>query len=196
VVDAPLCIVARDSRWIPARICGVLAQRNVAATSIQMCKPEGSRNWWIHLVVELDEPKEAQLLLKQLNRLVDVITVIDFSSEPSNHLRSVFVKVQPDRGELLHVRELCRSFAAEVIEVTPQAMTLFLSAAAERCEQLIGLLEPYNIAEICYDPIAVSAQQHARSSHPDVTPRERYSDTGCSGHSRGRTDSRWPRRHP
>jgi acetolactate synthase regulatory subunit len=75
VVEHLLCMLGTDSIRLPSSICGLLAQRNIAASSIHMTKPSGSDHWWVQLVVSVDSTAEAELVVKRLDRLVDVVNV-------------------------------------------------------------------------------------------------------------------------
>lgn len=77
MVERLLCVLGTDSRILPARVCGLLAQRNIPVTSIQMTKPVGSQHWWIRLVVLVESTTDVQLVVNRLDRLVDVIKVIN-----------------------------------------------------------------------------------------------------------------------
>lgn len=160
-----LCVLGADSHSLPARVCGLLAQRNIPVSSIQMSKPVGSQHWWIQLVVCVESTSEVELVVNRLSRLVDVIDVIDVSSEPSHQRQSMFVKLRPTASDLIHVREVARLFAAEVLEVAPAITTLYLSATPQRCEQFLALLAPYSIVEAL--PSAVSGiRGESMDAHP------------------------------
>jgi acetolactate synthase small subunit len=72
-------VIAIDSRWVPARICGLLAQRNIELRSIEMAAPDQGGFWRIQLVVTLSEPADAGLLVRRLTRLIDVVEVVDLA---------------------------------------------------------------------------------------------------------------------
>jgi acetolactate synthase I/III small subunit len=162
VVGHLLCVLGEDLHSLPARVCGLLAQRNIPVSSIQMSKPVGSQHWWIQLVVCVESTSEVERVVNRLSRLVDVI---DVSSEPSHQRQSMFVKLRPTASDLIHVREVARLFAAEVLEVTPAVTTLYLSATPRRCEQFLALLAPYSIVEAL--PSAVSGiRAESTDAHP------------------------------
>jgi acetolactate synthase I/III small subunit len=147
VVERLLWVLGSDSQTMPARVCGLLAQRNIPVNSIQMTKPADSQHWWIRLVVCVESMNEVELVANRLNRLVDVIKVIDVSSEPSHQRRSMFVRVRPAASDLMQVSEVARFFAAEVLEVTPAMTVLYLSASPRQCERFLALLAPYGTVE-------------------------------------------------
>ena len=147
MVEHLLWVLASDSDQVPTRICGLLAHRNIATTSIQMTRSTGSPHWLIQLVVSVGSAAEIEFVAKRLNRLIDVVKVIDVSAARSHQRRSVFVKLRPAADELVHVSEIVRLFAAEVIEVTPAVITLYISASPARCDEFLAMLMPYTVVE-------------------------------------------------
>jgi acetolactate synthase small subunit len=76
-------VIATDSRWVPARICGMLAQRNIELRSIEMTGPGDGRFWRIQLAVSVSGRDEIGLLVRRLNRLIDVVEVVDLAAVPA-----------------------------------------------------------------------------------------------------------------
>lgn len=113
VSEHQLCMLTSDSLMIPTRVCNLLAARKISVDSVQMTKLAGSSRWWIQLVVRVAEPDDVELLVKRLNRLIDVIKVIDITAGPNHQRPSVFVKFRPD----------------------PTRPTSYISAAADRSQR-------------------------------------------------------------
>jgi acetolactate synthase small subunit len=72
-----LLVETTSSDGVPARIAQLLAQRRVRVGSLHMARQPGSGVWSIRLVVDVTEENQAELLVKRLNRVVDVIRVVD-----------------------------------------------------------------------------------------------------------------------
>jgi acetolactate synthase small subunit len=80
VAQRILSVFATDSRWVPVRICGLLAQRNVTLDAVRMSRSAGDERWQIDLVVSVDGPQQSHLLAERLGRLVDVVDVVEATS--------------------------------------------------------------------------------------------------------------------
>jgi acetolactate synthase small subunit len=76
-------------------VCGLLAQRNVDVNSVQMVKPTGGSHWWIQLVVCLGPDEGVELVVKRLNRLVDVVKIVEVSGDSSYERRSMLSACGP-----------------------------------------------------------------------------------------------------
>jgi acetolactate synthase small subunit len=72
-----LLVETTSSDGVPARIAHLLAQRRVRVGSLHMTRQPGSGRWSIRLVVDVAEENQAELLVKRLNRVVDVVRVVD-----------------------------------------------------------------------------------------------------------------------
>jgi acetolactate synthase regulatory subunit len=77
MADHLLRVETTSSDQVPARITRLLAQRRVPVRSLRMARRPGDHAWSIHLIVGLTEQAEVELLVKRLNRVVDVICVVD-----------------------------------------------------------------------------------------------------------------------
>ena len=77
MLERVLSLVAVDDRRVPSRICGLLAQRVVTISSIQMTHDHAASQWDIRLVACVENQLELELLIKRLDRLVDVLKVVE-----------------------------------------------------------------------------------------------------------------------
>lgn len=80
MLERVLSVIAVDDRRVPSRICGLLAQRVVTISSIQMTHDHAASQWTIQLVACVENELELELLIKRFDRLVDVLEVIDIGS--------------------------------------------------------------------------------------------------------------------
>ena len=83
MADRLLLMETTSSDAVPARITQLLAQRRMRVGSLHMARRPGDGTWSIQLVVDLADESQAELLVKRLNRLVDVIRVVDSEAEPT-----------------------------------------------------------------------------------------------------------------
>lgn len=80
MLERMLSLVAVDDRRVPTRICGLLAQRVVTIKSIQMTHDRAAAKWTIQLVACVENELELELLIKRLDRLVDVLEVVEIAA--------------------------------------------------------------------------------------------------------------------
>ena len=140
VIERLLCLLASDSDLVPARICGLLAQRKVATGRIGLSRLAATGQWWVQIVVRVSSGGEVQRIIDLLGRLVDVHTVFDATTDPMGRSESVVVQVRTATSRSAEIAELASRYSAEVWHSDPTGATLRLSAGPSDCQEFLGLL--------------------------------------------------------
>jgi acetolactate synthase-1/3 small subunit len=86
--------------------------------------------------------------VKQLHRLIDVITVRDLTDEAHVGREMLFVRVSAEpanRAEILRITEI---FRGRIVDVTPTSYTVEVSGEAGKVDAFLELLQPLGIQEI------------------------------------------------
>ena len=136
-----------NHQGVLARISGLLSGRGYNVESITAgltIDPSVSR---ITIVCTGDDAVVEQIK-KQLNRLIDVITVSELTDAPSLNRELMLVKVRASpslRGEIFQVADV---FKAQVMDVGFDTMALELTGSPDKIDDFIALLTPYGIAEL------------------------------------------------
>ncbi|MBN2281572.1 MAG: acetolactate synthase small subunit [Candidatus Marinimicrobia bacterium] len=132
---------------ILARVTGLLAQRGYNIESAIAAPTEDPDIYKITLVVKGTEDQMEQVT-KQLNKLIDVIKVIDISHENNYIVREyIIMKVNINRKNRSEVLELMNVFSARPLDVDNNTLTMELSARARKIDRLIALMKPFGINE-------------------------------------------------
>jgi acetolactate synthase I/III small subunit len=85
---------------------------------------------------------------KQLNKLVNVIKIVELGPESSVQRELLLVKVRADLDTRSHVLETVQLFRAKVVDVAPDAVTVEATGSADKLEALLRVLEPFGIKEL------------------------------------------------
>jgi acetolactate synthase-1/3 small subunit len=85
---------------------------------------------------------------KQLNRLIDVIKVLDFTGRDFVERELVLVKVSCLPGQRGQIIELMDIFRGRICDLSPASVTVEATGDEHKIEALIELLRPYGIKEI------------------------------------------------
>jgi acetolactate synthase-1/3 small subunit len=140
-------LLVENHQGVLVRIAGLFAGRayNLESLTVGVTNdPSVSR---ITLVCK-GEDAIVEQIKKQLNKLIDVIKVIDLTGLSAMHRELALIKVAapPDkRGEIIQVADV---FRAHVIDVGTDSMILEVTGSTEKIEDLISILSAYTIAEI------------------------------------------------
>jgi acetolactate synthase-1/3 small subunit len=99
------------------------------------------------IVVSAEETPLEQIT-KQLNKLINVIKIIEQDDDNSVSRELSLIKVRADAGTRSQVIEAVNLFRAKVIDVSTEALTIEATGDRGKIEALLRILEPFGIREI------------------------------------------------
>jgi acetolactate synthase-1/3 small subunit len=99
------------------------------------------------IVVSVDELPLEQVT-KQLNKLINVIKIVELEPSASVQRQLVLIKVRADATVRSQVLETVQLFRAKVVDVSPEAVTIEATGTSEKLDALLRMLEPYGLREI------------------------------------------------
>ncbi len=143
----PIAVLVRNERGVLSRVAGLFARRGFNITSLAVGETEDPRFSRITVVVACDDAVMEQVV-KQLNRLVSVIKVMDLSnmSKVERGLALIKVRVKPeDRASIL---ELVDVFRARVDHIDLKSMVVEVTGERNKVQALIDMLKPHGILEM------------------------------------------------
>jgi len=128
-----------------SRVASLFSARGFNIDSLNVAPTNEDRLSRITIVTRGDENILEQIT-KQLNKLVDVVKVIDFSDGSGIEREMALVKVAVgDRAEVLRIADI---FRAKIIDVTPKSYTLEVTGAPSKIDAIIELLRPLGLKEL------------------------------------------------
>ena len=129
-----------------SRVSGLFSSRGYNITSLTVAETEDPTVSRMTIVVGGDASILEQIV-KQLNKLVDVIKVVDFLDEPVIERELLLVRVDSTKSNRHEIVEVANIFGAGVASVASGSITLELMGTANRIDDFIALLKPYGIRE-------------------------------------------------
>jgi acetolactate synthase-1/3 small subunit len=93
-----------------------------------------------------DQPLEQ--VTKQLNKLVNVLKVVELDPAVAVERELILVKVKADAGSRGQVLETVQLFRAKVVDVATDAVTIEITGNAEKLAAFMRVLEPFGIREL------------------------------------------------
>jgi acetolactate synthase-1/3 small subunit len=85
---------------------------------------------------------------KQLNKLVNVLKIVELDPAASVQRELVLIKVKADVTTRSHVLETVQLFRAKVVDVASDAVTVEATGTKDKLDALIRVLEPFGIREL------------------------------------------------
>ena len=86
--------------------------------------------------------------IKQLNKLEDVLRVLELKSDNSVYRELVLIKVKANAEERAAINEVVRIFRSKVIDISTDTLTIELTGDDSKINALIKLMEEYEIKEL------------------------------------------------
>ncbi|GAB7190513.1 acetolactate synthase small subunit [Kineococcus sp. NUM-3379] len=142
-----LSVLVEDKPGVLMRVASLFARRNFNIQSLTVGPTERPDISRMTVVVDV-EKQPLEQVTKQLNKLVNVIKIVELDAVASVERELVLVKVRADsstRGEVLDAVQL---FRGHVVDVSPDAVTVEATGSAEKLQALLRVLEPFGIREL------------------------------------------------
>ena len=130
-----------------ARVTGLFARRGFNIESLAVSITEDPTVSRITLVVGGDD-KALEQIQKQLNKLIDVIKVYDYTDTPNVARELALIKVHAEPARRSEIMQLCEIFRAKIIDISERTFTIECTGDPEKIDAFKGLLEPYGIKEL------------------------------------------------
>jgi acetolactate synthase I/III small subunit len=142
-----LSVLVEDQPGVLARIAGLFSRRSYNIESLAVGTTEHPGISRITIVVSV-EGNPLEQVTKQLNKLVNVIKIVELEPAQSVQREIMLVKVRADAETRSHVLETVQLFRAKVVDVSTDAVTVEATGNAEKLEALLRVLEPFGIREL------------------------------------------------
>ena len=142
-----LSVLVEDESGALSRIAGLFARRGFNIDSLAVGPAETNGQSRLTMVVEGDE-HTLQQMSKQLDKLVNVLQVLDLSQIPAVERELMLMKVAAPAEQRSGILELVQVFRAKVVDVADDALTLEVVGDPGKLVALERLMVPYGILEI------------------------------------------------
>lgn len=142
-----LSVLVEDKPGVLARIAALFSRRGFNIESLAVGGTETKNMSRMTIVVSAEETPLEQIT-KQLNKLINVIKIVELEEDNAVSRELALIKVRADAGSRSQVIEAVNLFRAKVIDVSPEALTIEATGDRGKIEALLRVLEPFGIREI------------------------------------------------
>jgi acetolactate synthase-1/3 small subunit len=130
-----------------SRIAGLFSSRGYNISSLTVAETDDATVSRMTIVVSGEEEILEQIV-KQLNRLIDVIKVIDFIGEEAIEREMLLVVVDTSKTNRHEIIELGAIYGAKIAAVAPSSVTIEMMGPRRHIDDFIAMIKPYGIKEI------------------------------------------------
>jgi acetolactate synthase I/III small subunit len=142
-----LSLLVEDKPGLLTRVAGLFARRGFNIESLAVGKSEIEGLSRITVVVDVEELPLEQVT-KQLNKLVNVIKIVELDPTQSVTREHLLIKVRVDNTTRSQILEAVTLFRAKVVDVATDALVIETTGDTPKIQAFLRVLEPYGIKEI------------------------------------------------
>lgn len=142
-----LSLLVEDKPGLLTRVASLFARRGFNIDSLAVGRTEVPGLSRITVVVDVEDLPLEQVT-KQLNKLVNVVKIVELEPGQSVQREHMLIKVKVDNSTRSQILEAATLFRARVVDVTTDALVIEVTGDSPKCQALLKLLEPYGVKEI------------------------------------------------
>ncbi len=167
-----LSVLVEDKPGVLARVSSLFSRRgfNIESLAVGPTEVEGVSRMTI--VVDVDSLLLEQVT-KQLNKLINVLKIVELEPESSVQRAIVMVKVRADANSRSRVLEVINLFRARAVDVSLDAITVEATGTPDKLEALLRMLEPFGIKELVMSGVVALSRGGRSISDRALRPIDR-----------------------
>ncbi|BDR54198.1 acetolactate synthase small subunit [Bombiscardovia apis] len=142
-----LSVLVENRPGVLARVTGLFARRSFNIDSLSVSsteRPDISRI----TVTAYADPDPLEQIIKQLNKLLHVLKIVELDPDQAVERELVLIKVKANERTRSDVLEIVKLFRVRVVDVHPETLTIEATGAQGKLDALMGLLAPFGVVEL------------------------------------------------
>jgi acetolactate synthase I/III small subunit len=142
-----LSVLVENRPGVLTRVASMFARRGYNIHSLAVGPTDDDRVSRLTVVVGT-EAVQLEQIIKQLNKLVHVLKIVELDPNDSVEREMQLVKVNAEPATRSQIIEIAEVFRAKIVDVDHDAITIEASGNPAKLEALVNLLEPHGIREM------------------------------------------------
>lgn len=142
-----ISVLVENKFGVLTRVAGMFSGRGFNIDTLNVgptLDPSMSR---MTIVVRGDDSVVDQVV-KQLNKLVDVIEITDFRAGESVDRELVLMRVNVDSKTRAEVMQICDIFRAKIIDVQRKNVSIEVTGDESKIDKFLFLMQPFGISDL------------------------------------------------
>ncbi|OGS19769.1 MAG: acetolactate synthase small subunit [Elusimicrobia bacterium RIFOXYA2_FULL_40_6] len=152
-----LSALVENKSGVLARISTLFAARGYNIDSLTVGETEDPSVSRMTITVRGDS-KILEQIEKQLNKLVDIIKVFEYSETKHIERDMALIKVQANKTNRSEILQIVDIFRADIIDVCHETLMVEITGDEEKIQALIDMLKPFGIKEMVRTGIVAMAR--------------------------------------
>jgi len=168
-----LSVLVENKPGVLARVAGLFSRRGFNIDSLAVGPTEHPEISRMTIVVNVEELPLEQVT-KQLNKLVNVIKIVELDADQSVQRELLLIKVRADTQSRGHVLETAQLFRAKIVDVGTEAVTIEATGTGDKLDALLRVLEPFGIKEVVQSGVVAIGRGARSITGSTLRPVERH----------------------
>lgn len=142
-----ISVLVNNQPGVLQRVAGLFGRRGFNIESITVGESEElglSRM----VIVTTGDDKTLEQISKQLYKLIDVIKVVDLSSNPMVARELALIKISAEPSMRPEILGIVETFRAAVVDIGPSSLIVQVVGDSDKIDAMVELLRPYGIKEL------------------------------------------------
>lgn len=140
-------VLVENHFGVLARVAGLFSARGFNIDSLAVGETQDPQISRMTVIAKGDD-RIVDQIMKQLNKLIDVIHVEDLTAKDAIERELVLVKIganASNRNDIMHV---VNTFRAKIVDVSPETMTIEVTGSEGKIDAMLELLKPFDLREV------------------------------------------------
>jgi acetolactate synthase-1/3 small subunit len=142
-----ISVLVENKFGVLTRIAGLFSGRGYNIDTLNVAPTHDPNTSRMTIVTRGDDATLEQIV-KQLNKLVDVLNVQDFREGEFVDRELVLVKVGVDSKTRAEVMQITDIFRAKIVDVQPKTLTIEITGNESKVEKFLELMKTFGIIEL------------------------------------------------
>lgn len=144
-----ISVLVENKFGVLARVAGLFSGRgfNISSLAVGETKDPAVSRMTI-VVDDQGEPRVMEQVEKQLNKLVDVIKIQDFTGQDYIDRELILVKVKSTASTRSEIIEIVQIFRARVVDVALNSLVLEMTGAEDKIKAFLKLINRFGVKEL------------------------------------------------
>ncbi len=142
-----ISILVENKVGVLSRVVGLFSGRGYNIDSLAVAETQDPVLSRMTIVADADD-RILEQIMKQLNKLIDVVKVQDLTGGDFVDRELVLVKVSSKPGCRAEIMQVAETFRARIVDLNSKSLTIETTGAQDKISALIELLQEFGIKEI------------------------------------------------
>jgi len=142
-----ISVLVENKFGVLTRVAGLFSGRGYNIESLNVAPTHEANSSRMTIVTRGDDATLDQIV-KQLNKLVDVLEVVDFREDEFIDRELVLVRVSVDSKSRAEIMQMTDIFRAKIVDVQPKSLTIEITGNESKIEKFLTLMTTFGVEEL------------------------------------------------